>query len=61
MGEVVELDKQRPHIVAQVICVGCSYSAVGVSPQDGKRYDLECPRCKEMKMVIIGLGDEQEA
>ena len=50
---VVELDSMRPHITGLCICVGCSYRYVVVLPADAKRFDLECPRCREMKSVIV--------
>lgn len=58
--KVIELDSKRPHRVSQVICVSCSYSFISVAPIDLRRYDLQCPRCKEFKCAVIGLLNEED-
>lgn len=58
MSKVTDIVEYKPHVVMQGICVACSYSCVSVSMVGNKRYDLECPRCGQMKMVLIGMQQE---
>lgn len=52
--KVIDLDAQRPHLVGRALCVACSYMCISVLPEAvEKKYDLECPRCREMRMVFL--------
>lgn len=61
MTKPIELDAFRPHLVGTALCVACSYMCVSVLPEvNGKKFDLECPRCKEMKMAFLGIQAEDK-
>lgn len=52
MGEVIDINKDKPHIVSELICVKCSRRWIGVRPQETLLKNIECPDCKECGGVI---------
>ena len=56
---VVDIDANEPHEVAEVICVRCYYRFVAVMREYAPLKDLECPNCKKTG-AIIKTGQEYE-
>lgn len=59
--KVIDMQEHRPHRVGLMLCVACSYQAVGVLPVDAHKYDLECPRCHELKGSLLSISQGEEA
>lgn len=51
MRKVVELEKNLPHEVAELICLKCYHRWIGVYPQSILLKDIEC-KCGEVGYVI---------
>lgn len=47
MGEIIDLEKYRPHVCGKARCLGCKYEWVAVAPTE--TIWLECPKCSAMK------------
>jgi DNA-directed RNA polymerase subunit RPC12/RpoP len=45
MGEVINIEANIPHIVAELICVKCGKRWIGVWPETTPLRDLECENC----------------
>ena len=45
-------ENKEPHIVAELMCVGCLHRWVGVYPSGGWLSDLECPHCFKTGTII---------
>ena len=50
MSNVVELQKYKPHMTGEVVCLNCKHEWVGVMPVG--TFNIECPECKSEKGVI---------
>lgn len=50
MGEVVNLDAQRPHLAGEAICLSCKHEWAAVCPI-GTTW-LECPACHLLRGVM---------
>lgn len=48
------LEKSKPHVSGQVVCVGCKHRWTAVAPwKPGQKHDLlECPSCGAFKGVF---------
>lgn len=45
-------ENKEPHIVAELMCVGCLHRWVGVYPSGSWLSDLECPHCFKTGAII---------
>lgn len=45
MGDIVNIEANLPHCVAEVICVKCGKRWIGVWPEDTLLKDLVCENC----------------
>lgn len=54
MGDVIDIDKNRPHKVSEVICVKCGTRWIAVRPKETKLKDLECPDCGQGYVIETG-------
>ena len=68
MNNIADINKNQPHSVANVRCMGCLHEWVSVYPTDNEMggdrmaYFLECPNCGEEKTLPLPLiEDEQNA
>lgn len=52
MSDIVDITKNLPHKVSEVICVKCGHRWVAVRPEDSKLRDLECPNCTKQGYAI---------
>lgn len=52
MCEVIDIIKNKPHKVSEVICVKCYHRWVSVRPIETLLKELECPLCKTNGNVI---------
>ena len=53
MAEIINLQKKRPHMTGDALCLQCSYKWVAVAPIGF--VELECPECGIWKGVFIGM------
>lgn len=60
MGKVIDINKNKPHIVSELICVKCSQRWIGVRPQETLLKNIECPVCKECGGAIETGQDMEE-
>ena len=56
---VIDINANEPHEVAEVICVRCLYRYIAVMPEFSPLKDLECPKCRK-RGGIIKTGQEYE-
>ena len=54
MGKLIDINENRPHEVAELICIKCFHRYIGVYPQTTLLKDLECQNCG--KGFIIKTG-----
>lgn len=62
MGDIVDIDANKEHIVQDVICLFCYHRWIDVRPVGCLLKTLECPNCQKVGYVI-GTGeplDEEE-
>ena len=52
MSDIVDITKNLPHKVSEVICVKCGHRWIAVRPEDSKLRDLECPNCTKQGYAI---------
>lgn len=59
MGEsnVIDIDKNTPHKVSEVICVNCIHRWIAVRPEGTLLKNLTCPHCR-MTGAVIETGEE---
>lgn len=55
MTKTIDIQKNQPHKVSEVICIHCGHRWIAVRPNDTKLKDLEC-RC-ETKGYVIEAGE----
>ena len=56
---VIDINCNEPHEVAEVICVRCLYRYIAVMPEFSPLKDLECPHCRK-RGALIKTGQEYE-
>jgi hypothetical protein len=55
MGELIELDKHRPHLVIEATCGYCDHWWTAVIPTTAKK--IQCPGClKTNKLELVEGG-----
>lgn len=59
MSNIVDICKNEPHKVSEVICIECGYRWIAVRPKQTLLKQLECPNCKNSGYVIE-TGEEME-
>ena len=52
MSKVIDIEKNLPHKVSEVICVGCGKRWLAVRPTDTLLKALHCDACNESGFVI---------
>lgn len=60
MGEVINIEVNIPHIVAELICVKCGKRWIGVWPETTPLRDLECENCGAGYVIKTGQDLEDE-
>jgi hypothetical protein len=60
MSNVVDMCKNEPHVVSEVICVACGYRWISVRPQNVWLKELECGCCHKTGQVIQTGQELQE-
>lgn len=55
MGEIIDIDRDKPHFTGELICVRCGHRAVHTWPCETLLKDLVCPSC-DSKQYMIGTG-----
>ena len=55
MSEIVSIEKNLPHTVAELMCVSCLSRWVGSFPSDKCLSDLECPHCFKKGFIIKAI------
>ena len=52
MGEIVDINANKPHLVAELICVKCTKRWIGVWPEELSLKEIICPACSYRGAVI---------
>ena len=52
MGDIIELEEFKPHIVHEVICVKCCHRWIAVAPETLLLKEYQCPECGLIGAVI---------
>ena len=60
MGKLINIEKNIPHTVAELMCVSCQKRWIDVFPCSVWLKDLECPHCGKAGL-IINTGQKLEA
>ena len=60
MADIIDINKNQPHEVSELICIKCYYRYIGVYPQATLLKDLECENCGKGFIIKTGqiLNDE---
>lgn len=54
MGDIVNIEANLPHCVAEVICVKCGKRWIGVWPEEVYLKDLVCENCGPGFVIMTG-------
>lgn len=52
MGQIIDINENKPHCTAELMCVNCLHRWIGVWPADTWLKDLLCPHCNHVGGVI---------
>lgn len=44
MGELIDINKNKPHLRGEAVCLNCNHSWVAITPV-GTMEGFECPEC----------------
>lgn len=60
MADIIDINKNQPHEVAELMCIKCYHRYIGVYPQATLLKDLECENCGKGFIIKTGqtLDDE---
>jgi hypothetical protein len=53
VGEVIDIDRGKPHAVFFVACRNCGFLAISVQPVEIDAVAFECDACGEFAMVTV--------
>lgn len=58
--KVVDIDKNKPHNILEIICIKCYKRWIAVIPEDTLLKDLECSNCGQGFCIDTGeiLNDD---
>lgn len=59
MSEVIAIEANLPHTVAELICVKCGKRWIGVWPESTLLKDLECENCGPGFVIKTGQDLEE--
>ena len=59
MAEISDINENKPHVTAEVICVKCLSRWYPVFPDDLPLIKLECPKCGPGSVILTGQPLEQ--
>lgn len=54
MGDIRDINENKPHRYSEVICVGCGKRWIVVRPAVTLLKELECPNCGSGKVIETG-------
>lgn len=54
MGEIIDINKNQPHAVSEVICVRCCKRWISVRPNETLLKQIKCPNCGKGAVVETG-------
>lgn len=60
MAKLLDINRNKPHEVCEVICVKCGYRYISVHPTDVLLKNLECPNCGNGYIIKTGQNIEME-
>ena len=60
MGEVISIEANMPHTVAELICVKCGKRWIGVWPKETLLKDIACENCGSGFVIKTGQDLEDE-
>ena len=54
MDNVIDINKNTPHIVSEVICIQCCKRWISVRPEETLLKDIECLDCGQGAVIETG-------
>ena len=51
---IINIEANKPHNLAETICVKCLHRAYSVYPEGVKLKDLECENCGQGYIILTG-------
>lgn len=60
MGNVIDIDANKPHLTGELMCMSCLYRYIGTWREDIWLKELYCPNCLQ-KGFTIGTGQILES
>ena len=54
MKEIIDIEKNQPHKVSEVICVSCLHRYLCLRPTETELKDLECKTCGSGYVIETG-------
>ena len=54
MGDVVNLEANKPHVVREVICIKCHHRSIAVAPLNMPLRDYGCETCGPGFVIMTG-------
>lgn len=59
MGDIVDINENKPHFIAELMCVRCTNRWIGVVPEELWLKELVCPKCS-VRGAVIKTGQDLE-
>lgn len=63
MADIIDINENQPHEVAELTCIKCYHRYIGVYPSITLLKDLECEKCGKGFIIKTGQtirGDDYE-
>lgn len=54
MSDTIDINRNQPHKLSEVICVKCCHRWIAVRPVETALRDLECPNCGTGNVIETG-------
>lgn len=52
MGDIIDINANKPHKVSEVVCLKCLHRWISVRPCETLLKQLECPACNNQGFTI---------
>ena len=54
MTKIIDIEKNQPHKISEVICIGCANRWLAVRPNETLLKDISCPNCGKGGVIETG-------
>lgn len=52
MSNMIDINQNKPHYVAELMCINCGHRGIHTFPTDCWLQELECPKCGKSGYII---------